>query len=128
MANQNDFPAVFACLKNIFAPFAPALSIKTDEPNNYVLISPKLDDKNKEIYFAALQIKKNYVSFHFMPVYTNPELLEHISPALKKRMQGKSCFNFVKIDDGQLTELADLTAQGFDLYKQKGRTSVLPFY
>ncbi len=119
MANQNDFSEVFARLKNVFAPFAPVLANKTDEPDNYVLISRKLDDKNKEIYFGALQIKKNYVSFHFMPVYTNPELLAAISPALKKRMQGKSCFNFGKIEEELFAELAGLVGEGFELYKQQ---------
>lgn len=29
-----------------------------------------------------------------MPIYTNPDLLDDMSDLLKKRMQGKSCFNF----------------------------------
>jgi hypothetical protein len=40
-----------------------------------------------------VQIKKNYVIYHLMPVYLNPGLLEGMSPGLRKRMQGKSCFN-----------------------------------
>jgi hypothetical protein len=37
---------------------------------------------------------KSYVSFHLIPVYMFPDLLKGLSPALEKRMQGKSCFNF----------------------------------
>jgi hypothetical protein len=40
-----------------------------------------------------------------------PDLLGNISPELKQRMQGKSCFNFKTIDERLLTELAELTAQ-----------------
>jgi hypothetical protein len=29
-----------------------------------------------------------------MPLYMNPALTKTISPPLKKRMQGKTCFNF----------------------------------
>ena len=29
-------------------------------------------------------------------------------------MQGKSCFNFIKVDDALLTELAELTRRGFE--------------
>ena len=33
-----------------------------------------------------------------MPVYALPALQNAISPALRKRMQGKSCFKFVALD------------------------------
>jgi hypothetical protein len=58
------------------------------------------------------------VSYHLMPVYAYPELLETISPTLKKRMQGKSCFNFTKTDTKTLKELEDLTQKGFEAFKK----------
>ena len=63
---------------------------------------------------------KNYVSFHLMPVYGHPPLLAGISPALKKRMQGKACFNFTAIDEALFTELADLTARGYAAFAKVG--------
>jgi hypothetical protein len=48
-----------------------------------------------------------------MPVYMYPELLKNISPALKKHMQGKSCFNFKKVEPELFEELAALTREGF---------------
>jgi len=54
-----------------------------------------------------------------MPVYAFPDLLKGISPALKKRMQGKSCFNFTEIDDEMLAELAALTKRGFERFKKE---------
>lgn len=119
MAKENDFAQTFARLKSVLQPFASELIVKEDQPDSYVLISSRLDEKKKEIYFAGLQTKKNYVSFHFMPVYIEPDLLNEVSPMLKKRMQGKSCFNFVKIEDELLTELSDLTKTGFELFQQK---------
>jgi len=59
-----------------------------------------------------VQIKKSYVSFHFMPVYMNPALLESLSPGLRKRMQGKSCFNFNTIEPADARELSALTKKG----------------
>ena len=52
-----------------------------------------------------------------MPVYVNPKLLGAVSPELKKRMQGKSCFNFKEVDKKILGELSDLTKKGFEFYK-----------
>jgi hypothetical protein len=45
--------------------------------------------------------------------------LTALSPDLKKRMQGKSCFNFKKIDKVLLGELAALTEAGYGSYKER---------
>ena len=37
-----------------------------------------------------------------MPVYMFPDLLDGISPELRRRMQGKSCFNFKKAESALL--------------------------
>ncbi len=72
------------------------------------------------MYFGSTKIKKNYVSYHLMPVYVFPELLEGTSAELKKRMQGKSCFNF-KVANRQLfEELRELTNAGYEKYKKAG--------
>jgi hypothetical protein len=49
-----------------------------------------------------------------MPVYVFPDLLDGISPQLKKRMQGKSCFNFASVNQELFDELADLTRKGVE--------------
>src|SRR6185503_1401320 len=66
--------------------------------------------KNKQpLYFGGVRVRKNYVSFYLMSVYAAPELLKQISPELKKRMQGKSCFNFKEVDRKLFAELKTLT-------------------
>ena len=55
-----------------------------------------------------------------MPVYESPEPLEGISPALKKRMQGKACFNFTKVDAALFEELDRLVAAGEKRFAGKG--------
>ena len=47
-----------------------------------------------------------------MSVYACPELLQNLSPELKKGMQGKSCFNFKEVDEQVFKELATLTKAG----------------
>lgn len=69
---------------------------------------------------GAVQSKKNYVSFHLMPVYAFPELLDDLSPALRKRMQGKSCFNFSEVDEPLVAELTQLVAAGARRYEAAG--------
>jgi hypothetical protein len=80
---------------------------------------PTPASKGKDVWFGAVQTRKNYVSYHLMPVYVFPELLDTISPELKKRMQGKSCFNFTRVDEKLFNELADLTEQGYERFKKE---------
>ena len=114
-----DFEAIFERLKAIFKPLEKDLAIKTDEPGKYYLVSKKPDEKKKEIWFGGVEIKKNYVSFHLVPLYFFPELLDGISPELKKRLTGKSCFNFKKPDGAVFADLENLTKAGFEMFKQK---------
>lgn len=69
---------------------------------------------------AWVQTGKNYVSYHLMPVYACPKLVEGCSKELQARMQGKSCFNFKTIDETLLQELEQLTIAAFAAWKKAG--------
>src|SRR3989304_4234520 len=116
MPAKTVFRNVFAKLKSILQPFAGKMTVKADTANTYYLDGPYSKKWKKEIFFGSVQIKKNYVSFYLMPVYMYPDLLKGISPELKKHMQGKSCFNFKKIETSLFDELTQLTKQGFERF------------
>jgi hypothetical protein len=122
MPTQNDFLAVFEELKNILKPYAKNLTVKADTADTYYLDGPYSEKWKKELFFGSAQIKKNYVSFYLMPVYMYPELLNDISPELKKRMQGKSCFNFKKLESELFKELETLTFKGAEKFKKENRS------
>ena len=121
MPTQNDFQNVFEQLKNILKPYAKNLTVKTDTADTYYLDGPYSEKWKKELFFGSAQIKKNYVSFYFMPVYMYPELVNDISPQLKKHMQGKSCFNFKKFEPDLFKELEELTRKGVEKFRQENR-------
>ena len=116
MSPQSNFPLVFEKLKNILKPFEPKLNVTADTPSVYSLDGPYSEKWQRQLFFGSAQIKKNYVSFYLMPVYMFPDLLKDISPELKKHMQGKSCFNFKKIDPDLFKELAELTRKGVETF------------
>ena len=118
---EPDFSAVQARLRAIMQKYqGSCLQANPDKPDNYVLIGPPTErSMGKEVWFGAVRTGKSYVSYHLMPVYAFPELLEGISPALKKRMQGKSCFNFKQVDEKLFRELAELTAKGYNRFKKE---------
>jgi len=108
---MSDHEPVFAALSSILRRHAQGLSIRTDQPGHlYVEVAPATP-KAKPAFFGAVQAKKSYVSYHLMPVYEDPALLDGITPALRKRMQGKSCFNFQAVDAALFDELERLTAR-----------------
>jgi hypothetical protein len=65
-------------------------------------------------WFGAVRLGKAYVSYYLMPVYGDPRMLDDMSPELRKRMQGKSCFNFTRVDEPLFAELAEVTRRGYE--------------
>ena len=116
--NIDVFETIFNSLKKILMKYEKKLTVISDKPQNYNLNAGYDEKRKADIYFGGVVINKNYVSYHLMPVYVNPKLLDDISPELKKRMQGKSCFNFKSIDKNLFNELSILTEKGYEFYRK----------
>jgi hypothetical protein len=116
-AASADFAAVFERLKAILRPYAARMVVVKDDATWYYLDTKHIGPNEKPIGFGATRLGKAYVSFYLMSVYANPKLLDGISPALKKRMQGKSCFNFTAVDEALFAELAALTKAGAEWFR-----------
>lgn len=112
--------ATFRQLRAILVPYAKKLSLKRDLPDVYYLDAAYSEEWKRDVFFGAVRTTESYVSFHLMPVYVFPELLKGMSPELKKRMQGKSCFNFQSPEKALFAELERLTAAGYDLFRKAG--------
>lgn len=74
----------------------------------------------KPLLFGSVKITVRNVSDHLMPVCVEPELLAPLSGALRRRMQGKSCFNFTRVDPALFAELGELTRRGYAYYVAEG--------
>jgi hypothetical protein len=112
MPTLDTFSDTFAKLRRVLSRH-PGTIVTVDEPGNFQVASKTLKDRGgRPLFVAAVQIKKRYVSFHLMPVYACRDLAKGLSPSLKKRMQGKSCFNFTTIDPEHVQELAAVTKTG----------------
>lgn len=104
MKNE-ELTSVFAALKTMLAKHTKGLAVVHDTDEQYYLNEASPDTKGKPVFFGMVKVGTGKVAFHLMPVYTRPELLAKISPELKKRMQGKSCFNFSKAEPTLFKEL-----------------------
>ncbi|MBK0027354.1 hypothetical protein IAE57_14375 [Stenotrophomonas sp. S48] len=112
---------LFAALRGLLRNAAGSLQVVHDSPDHFYANGPHPDARGKPQFFCAVKVSGRKHAFHFMPVYEFPELLADISPALKKRMQGKSCFNFDRWDPELIDELAQLVVQGTARYRSLGR-------
>ncbi|MGA3240862.1 MAG: hypothetical protein ABSG03_31715 [Bryobacteraceae bacterium] len=118
-----DYAAVFVALKPVLAKYANRLVVKSDTSVEYTLVtksaSPFEQHKGQPLHFGSVRMGKAYVSFHLMPIYMCPALIKSIPPALKKRMQGKTCFNFkTEPEPEPIAGLAGLTEAGFKRWSE----------
>jgi len=103
-----ELDAVHSRLREILRRHAGSMTVSRDGPGGMVVEMPGYEGKPWG-YVAGTRMGKRYVSYYLMSVYAVSELMAGISPGLRKRMQGKSCFNFATIDEPLLAELEALT-------------------
>jgi hypothetical protein len=116
-APPRDFAPVTARLRALIEAHADGLIVSASSSGEVKLERPP--GGQPWDYVAGLRVGKNYVSYYFMPVYAMPALLEGISPELRRRMQGKACFNFTKVDEALFAELDSLTATGVARFRDR---------
>jgi hypothetical protein len=109
---ESRFDEVYARLKGILEPYAAKMYVSADTDVWYGLDLAPESERVPATWFGATRRGKAYVSFYLMPVYGDPRLLADLSPALRKRMQGKACFNFVSVDQECFAELGRLAEAG----------------
>lgn len=104
-----DFEPIFDQLRAIMLRAAPGFVVAKDSPGMLELRTQAIDPKTKEPgWFGTVTTKKSYVAVHLMPLYTAPDLASDCSPELAKRRQGKTCFNFKRVDEALFAELEAL--------------------
>lgn len=113
MGDRGDLASVEARLWGILEPYRSRL----EASSIYGLDSLRRPGAKAHDFFAGVKTNKDRVSYFLKPVYTYPELLDGLSPGLRRRMQGKSCFNFAAVDEALLGELAALTERSFRAYE-----------
>lgn len=109
-----DFDATFQQLKSLFEPYCEDFEVTTDTSDTFAVYTHHQMKNKQRLWFGGVKKNKSYVSLYLMPVYTSPELMNNASVELKKRLQGKSCFNFkAPVDEQLLIELRKLMKVGY---------------
>jgi hypothetical protein len=95
------------------------MMVVQDNERGLYLNTHSVMKNGQPLFFASIAINKAYVSFYVMPVYMYPDLLDGIGD-LAKRMQGKSCFNFRKVDDAQVEGMRKLVEASYKRLEAEG--------
>lgn len=107
---MSAFEDVHSRLREIMLAGARDQVVSVDTPGDLVVRTAAIDPKTGQPgWFGTVTTKKSYVAYHLMPLYLDPGLADGLSDALAKRRQGKTCFNFKKVDEGLFAELSALT-------------------
>lgn len=118
-----DSPPVFVRLRAILQKHSAGLSVTADGPTRYCMEGGSHPTHRTPMPTAWVEIGKACCGFHLMPVCGCPRLRDGMSKELKKRMQGKSCFNFKPIDERLFEELDRLTSDGLAAFRATGYLS-----
>ena len=109
----DEFERLFERFKAMLAPYAARMHVAGEGTAMYGVDMAPEGERDPSTWFAGTRLGKRYVSYYLMPIYVKPSLLDGISPELRRRMQGKSCFNFAKVDESLLAELEALTKASY---------------
>lgn len=117
-----DFVPVYEALARLMRDNATGMMVEKEDRTSVSFHAgwPNPQHQGKPMWFGQVKLGKSAVSYHLMPVYSHSEIAAAIPAELRKRMQGKSCFNFRKVDDALFEQLAELT-------RLSARTYAKPF-
>ena len=120
---SNDLDGVAKTLTALIRRAAPGMVVKAAGDRGIHLLATWDNPRQagQPMWFGGVQKMKAYVSYHLMPVYSHPSLAAKIPPELKKRMQGKSCFNFKAQDPALFDQLEALTREAAAAYAKPFR-------
>ena len=118
MSTKADLPAIFEQLRLVMQKHAGDLDVIKDVKGDYSLNGGYSEQYKKVIWFGGVKKMKNYVSYHLIAVYGCPQLSAELSPELRRKMHGKSCFNFTQLDAATVKELSSLTARSVEAFRK----------
>ena len=124
---KENLNVIFKELRGMISKYSPPLvvgdKVNAGAKPQYVLVSKKAvvigGKKKNEVYFAGVIEQKGYVGFYYMPVYTNAEMKEIMSPALLRLLKGKSCFYIKELSPALKKDIQRALKAGFALYKKR---------
>ena len=107
-----DLAALEARLNRILDPYRSRLEAATI----YGIPTLRRPGAKAHDWFAFVKPASKHVGFYLLPIANDEAILESLSPALRKRLTGKSVFTFAALDEALLDELEGVVARAYEVY------------
>lgn len=110
-ASPADLAQVFAAIRGILEPYIPRMRVFEDNDHSLYLNAPIMMRNGQPLFFASTAILPRYVSFHFQPLVSFPELMDGHDD-LAVRMEGTSSFAFDHLSTDEAESLRQVVHEG----------------
>lgn len=87
--------------------------------NQVVTLKNSQAVRTKKVFFAGLAIRKDYISFYFMPVVGEEQYFQSKYPELMRFKKGKYTFRIRQTSPILLDEIKRALSDGYRLYRDK---------
>jgi len=108
----DELAAIEARLRAILVPYETRL----ETASIYSIQTLRRAGAKAHDWFAFVKPAAKHVGFYLLPVYAYPALRDGLSPALARRLTGKSVFTFPVLPEELATELEGLVARAYEVY------------
>jgi hypothetical protein len=115
-ASADQLDEVEVRLRSLLAPYEARLEWATIYGNPAL----RKAGANAHNWFAFVKPATRHVSLYLLPVHEHESLRSSLSPALAKRLTGRSTFTFAVVDEPLFAELEQVLARAFDIYMDGG--------
>ncbi len=110
---------VFEALAAILVPYARLFQSEM-HPNMGYCLKASHGRPAKELYFGGVRLHSDHAKYHLFLLYSYPELEAGMSPELRQRLEGKTCFRIERFDRELFVELEALTRACFERFRSAG--------
>jgi hypothetical protein len=111
-SSHADLGALERRLGALLEPYAARLVPSTI----YGIPTMRRADAKPSSWFAFVKPASAHVSLFLLPIHDHPELLDPLSPGLRRCVTGRSTLTFRSISDQDVGELEALLARAYAVY------------
>lgn len=120
-----ELAPVFDSLRRLVLAPAASMDVTRDDGDECAVHTRHLHTRHvhtngKPLFFGAVARRQARVTFYFMPIDVQPALLDGLSPSLRARLKGKSCFHLKTMDPVLFEELRTLVERGVESDRAQG--------
>jgi hypothetical protein len=115
----SDTSEVYARLREVLEPYVPGMQVMQANERGLYLNTNALMKNRQPLFFAAVMLTGDQVSFYVQAVEMYPDLLGDFA-VLEPHLEGLSCFVFDAVSQVEIEALRGVLSAGLARFKAEG--------